>query len=335
VTVFTLQWSHGEAVVLTTAAVLADCRFDLPAGPFRPYARAPWMGTVDDPAIIGHLRELGGDFACVPFGTGPADPVGPPEWASLMSDPPYRPVHGLAGDEEWQLVSYSRSSVTLALPYPQTSIVERLERTVTGRDGAAALDSWLTIYPRRSGKLSVGLHPILRLPEQPGRLKLQADFAFGLVHPRFVQAGQQQEFAELNAVPFDGKVIDISHVPVGRPNVSVQLCGMKGPLRAVFLDEGAELELDWDRDILPSLQIWCTDRGIQGAPWQGQYRGIGVEPIASAFDLHTALSARENPINRRGIPTAVELVSGIPLVIRHSVLAHPVQANGGATSREA
>lgn len=318
---YRLQWSHGEAVVLSTAAVLAECRFDLPTGAFRPYARAPWMGTVSDTSIIGHLRELGGDFACVPFGAGPETPVGPDEWASLMTDPPLQPIHGPAGDEEWRLVSRDEGSVTLALNYPETSIVEKLERRVRGRTGTAALDSELVIHARHPGPISVGLHPILRLPETPGALELQAEFAFGLVHPRQVAEGQPQEFSRLDAVPQPEGLADIGHVPVGKPNLSVQLCGMKGPLRALFTQEGVGVELDWDRTILPSLQIWCTDRGISGEPWRGQYRGIGVEPIASAFDLNSALSCRDNPISRRGVKTAVDLTPGTPLVIRHSMTA--------------
>ncbi len=327
-TAYALNWSHGEAVVLSTAAVLADCRFDLSNGAFRPFARAPWMGTVTDPAIIGHLRELGGDFVCVPFGSGPASPIGPPEWAKLIVDPPCQPIHGPAGDAEWSLIEQTPSSITLGLDYPGGSIVERLERTVRGVDGEPTLESKLTIVPRASGKLSVGLHPILRLPEAPGRLRLSAEFEFGLVHPRHVRTGEAMEFARLDAVPMGDKMIDLSHVPVGLPNVSVQLCRMQGPLRAAFLDDGAGIELDWTRDILPSLQIWCTDRGIDGAPWHGAYRGIGVEPIASAFDLGTALSSRTNPISRAGVETTVSLEAGTPVEIEHRVRARLLNGEG-------
>ncbi len=322
---YRLEWSHGTAEVLSTAAVLADCSFALPGGPFRPYARAPWMGTVDDPAIIGHLRELGGDFVCVPFGSGHDPLAGAPEWAELVQEPPYRPVHGPAGDAEWTLVRQDAHSVTLALDYPEDSLVARLERTVAGRPGAPALDSELVIHPRRSGRLSVGLHPILRLPETNGRLRLAADFAFGIVHPRHAAPGAALEFSSLSAVPFRGSVIDFSQVPVGEPNLSVQLCGMQGPLRAEFLDEGAGIVLDWDRAVLPSLQLWCTDRGIPMPPWNSRYRGIGVEPIASAFDCNTALSTRDNPISRRGVATAVELHAGVPLSIHHSVSAYSTE----------
>lgn len=326
---YRLKWSHGDALVLSTAAMLADCRFDLPNGAFRPYARAPWMGTIEDDGIIGHLRELGGDFACVPFGAGPEQPAGPSEWADLMTEPPAKPIHGPAGDREWHLLDQSESSVTLGLDYPADFIVERLERTVWGVPGEPALRSALTIHPRRSGSISVGLHPILRLPETRGRLELQADFAFGLVHPRQVAPAQDQEFSQLSTVPLDDGQIDLAHVPVGLPNASVQLCGMKGPLRAIFLDEGAGVELDWDRTVLPSLQIWCTDRGIEGPPWHNRYRGIGLEPIASAFDLQCSLSVRDNPISKRGVATSVTLDEGAPVTIVHTMSAFPAARDDG------
>jgi len=31
------------------------------------------------------------------------------------------------------------------------------------------------------------------------------------------------------------------------------------------------------------LQIWHTDGGIGGPPWHNRFRGIGLEPVASAF----------------------------------------------------
>jgi len=317
----TLSWLHGEATVLNTAAMLADCRFDLPNGPFSPFAKAPWMGTVNDPSIIGHLRELGGDFVCVPFGSGGHQGYAPPEWAALMTDPPYRPIHGPAGDSDWAVVSVTATAITLTLDYPENSPVLRLERVIAVREGAPALDFTLTIHARRGADISVGLHPIMRLPERAGRLALSADFDFGLVHPTLTAPGTLQEFATLAAVPWGTGALDLGHVPVDTPNINVQLCGMTGPLTATYLDEGAGLTLDWDRTLLPSLQIWHTDRGIDGKPWKGQFRGIGLEPIAAAFDLNDAVSVRPNPINQRGVATAVRISANRPTVIRHSVAA--------------
>lgn len=307
--------------MLSTAAMLADCRFDLPNGPFSPFAKAPWLGTVHDPAIIGHLRELGGDFVCVPFGSGGHQGYAPPDWAALMTGPPYRPIHGPAADSDWTIVSADASSITLTLDYPESSPVLRLERVITVRAGTPALDFTLTIHARRDADISVGLHPIMRLPERAGGLELSADFAFGLLHPTQTGPGMAQDFTSLSKVPWENTSLDLSHVPVATPNINVQLCGMKGPLTAIYTDEGAGIILDWDRSLLPSLQIWHTDRGIAGKPWNGEYRGIGLEPIAAAFDLNDAVSTHPNPINRRGVATAIRLSPDYPTVIRHSVEA--------------
>lgn len=317
----TLNWDHGTATVLSTAAMLAECHFVLDGKTFSPFARAPWMGTVHDPAIIGHLRELGGDFVCLPFGSGGPRPDIAPEWAKLLDRPAQVPIHGPAADRDWTITEASSSHVRLTLDYPETSIVERVERVVAVRPDAPALDCSFVIVPRRTGSISVGLHPILRLPELRGHLELAADFDFGLVHPGQAQSGRA-EFADLSAVPFAGGRLDMAHLPLQAiANLNVQLCGMQGSVTATYRDEGAGVVLDWDRTLLPSLQIWHTDRGIEGAPWHGQYRGLGLEPIAAAFDFQDAVSTAPNPINQRGVATAVALERGQATTIRHSLAA--------------
>lgn len=316
----TLHWSHGEAKVLATAAMLDSCIFQLPNGAFTPFARAPWMGTVTDTSIIGHLRELGGDFVGIPFGGGRPIADAPPEWARLMTHPVQHPLHGPSGDSDWTITDTTASSVTLSLDYAPDSPVLRLERTVAGRDGDSAIDFTLRIFARHKATLSLGLHPNFRLPETAGRLQLDADFAFGIVHPGQAAHGNT-EFADLSAVPQrDGSTIDFSHVPLSpRADRLVQLCGMRGPLTGTYLDEGAGFELDWDRSLLPSLHIWHTDCGTGGEPWNHQFRAIGLEPLASTFDLNTATSAGPNPINSRGVATAITIDPAQPLVVHHSV----------------
>jgi galactose mutarotase-like enzyme len=317
----TLHWDHGSASILSTAAMLADCTFLLDCKPFSPFARAPWMGTVQDPTIIGHLRELGGDFVGIPFGgSGPA-PDAPAEWAALMHRPRLPVIHGPSGDADWTVTSANETAVTLSLDYPADSPVERLERTIAARPDAPALDFTLVIHARRAAQISVGLHPIFRLPEHSGDLVLSADFAFGLVHPRQTAPGHPQEFSDLAAVPQNGTAVDLSRPPLQQPNLNVQLCGMRGPSTAHYVADNAGIILDWDRTLLPSLQIWHTDRGIDGPPWHGQYRGLGLEPIAAAFDLHDAVSTAPNPINSRGVATSISIHPDKPVVIRHSVEA--------------
>jgi hypothetical protein len=313
-----LIWPFGEATVLTTAAMLDACTFRLGNRHFAPFARAPWMGTLHDPAISGHLRQLGGDFVCLPFGTERIMEDAPGEWAGLLTQATGGPIHGPAADLDWTVLAASDTAVILALDYPETSDVLRIEREISVRPDAPALDCVFRIHARRRAQTSTGLHPILRLPDHPGRLHLSGAFDFGMVHPGY----GGQTFERLDAVPKSGGTVDMSHVPLmPKTDLNVQLCGMREPLRAIYLDEGAGLDLDWDRSLLPSLQIWHTDGGIGAPPFNGAYRGIGIEPVASAFDLGASVSCAPNPINARGIATQIQIDPATPVIIRHTIRA--------------
>ncbi len=315
-----LRWSHGEATVVTTAATVTDATFVLPNGPFKPFARAPWVGKVGDPSITGHLRVLSGDFVGLPFGTGGRQAPTLPQWGDLLTQPANGTIHGPSAHEEWTIVSGDGKTVTLALDYEPHSLVRRLERTISARDGSPALDFTLRIFARHKGSASLGLHPNFRMPEQPGRLELTFPFQFGLTHPGQTAVGDPQEFSSLSSVPKDGARVDMSHLPLSpRTDKNVQLCGVTGPVIGTYLDEGAGFELDWDHALLPSLMIWHTDGGIGGEPWNNQFRGIGLEPLASAFDFHTDVSSGPNPINSRGVRTSIDLDPAQPLEVRHSI----------------
>jgi hypothetical protein len=320
-----LRWPHGQARVLARAAMLADCRFDLPSGPFHPFARAPWTGAFHDTAVSGHLWELGGDFVCLPFGLGRVVEGALPDWAPLLAKAGAGMVHGPAADQVWRVDAASDSAITLSLDYPAPSPVLRMERRISVCPDAPALECTWTIHARRPARVAAGLHPILRLPDIPGRLELQADFAFGLTHPAQVPPGTAQEFATLAAVPRPGGPLDLSHLPLHpKMDLNAQLCGLRGPVRALWLDEGAGLLLDWDRALLPSVQLWHTDGGIGGDPWNHGFRGLGVEPVAAAFDLGQDVSEAPNPISARGVATTLAIDPSAPVVIAHRLEAFAI-----------
>ena len=310
-TAHTLTWPHGTFKILPTAAILAEGHFLLNGTPFAPFARAPWLGDDLAPAITGHLRVLGGDFPCLPFGIGRNMTTTAPDWSAVLKGPTQGPIHGPAAEQDWTVTDATDSAISLTLTYPEDSPVHHVQRTITARPNAPALDFTFTIHARRKTQISAGLHPILRLPDQPGRLHLQAQFQFGLTHPAY-GAKPFQTLAE----------IGLDHVPLHpRRDLNAQLCGITTPLHAIYVDEHAGLTLDWDRRLLPSLQIWHTDRGIPGPPWHNAYRGIGVEPIASAFDLHTDVSTAPNPISARGVATCLHIDPAKPTTLRHSITA--------------
>ncbi len=325
-----LRWSHGRAVVDTTAAMLSDVEFLVGETGFRPFAAAHW--SPDDAAVAGlpgHLRHLGAEFVCLPFGEGGRPDAVAEEWDALIDERRDAPAHGLAADAEWQVIAEADDRIALRLEYPDDGPVAAIERRIVGIGGEAALALELRIESRADGAVPVALHPILRLPERAGGLVLHADFDEGMTHP--AAGGPLQRgavFGDLCTVPVDGGVVDLSRLPLPRgasdADVNVQLCGVRGPIRAEYAAEGMMLEIDWDRRILPAAHLWLSDRALPDAPWSGRYRGLGIEPVAAAFDLAAAVSIEENPLTLRGHRTAVRLGAGIPVMIGYTYRAYKV-----------
>jgi hypothetical protein len=322
-----LRWDHGSLRVGEVGAMLREVVFTLPSGRrFSPFAKAAWVGGGGLDDLAPHLRELGAEFACLPFGVGGPLEEAADDWARLahlhdVNDPP----HGLAANAVWTLEEQTATRLRYGLDYPADHAIRRLERTLAVDPDRPALDLALHIEARRPVRISAGLHPILTLAVPEESLRLAARFAFGLTYPAAVPGGGMaaaigRTFERLDAVPAAaGGTVNLSRLPkaAGIEDV-VQLCGVEGPVEIAFTAESARLVLDWDRSLLPSCQLWISDRALTSPPWNGGYRGLGVEPIASAFDLADACSREPNPISARGIATtlAVEPGAGIDLSYR-------------------
>lgn len=327
---WSISWPFGETGVLATGAMLWDCRFRLPSGRrIAPFAACPWAGedSAEMRAQPGHMRWLGGEFACLPFGAGGPVREPAPDWRHLFDGRVNDPPHGPAANADWTLAAATPSSLELTLDYPAGHDVARLARRIAGVVDRPALDLALTIEARRDCAWPVGLHPILALPERPAALTLEAEFGVGLTYPGIVEPGAMltlpgQTFADLRSVPGPGGKADLTRLPPAHPAEDVvQLFDVAGPVRAVYADEGYAVSVDWDRALLPSCQIWVSDRALQSFPWRGRFRGLGIEPTASAFDFAQGVSQAANPIAAMGYPTAVRLAAGKPLTIRYRIEA--------------
>lgn len=320
----TVEWAYGSAEVSPTAAMLDRISLRLPTGAVQPFARAPWLDRPDPAAagLVGHRRVLAGDFVGVPFGAGGRPAELAPDWRDLIPEQPPAPPHGLSADADWSLRRVGRDRVDLDLDYPDDHDIARLQRTVAGDPDRPGLRLGLTITARREARVPIGLHPILGLPQRPGALRLKIDFDTGFTYPGRVSPGSGptaiwRRFDRLDRVPArDGGTVDLSRLPLGPPVEDiVQLCGVRYPVRLINDEERYELELDWDRTILPHLLIWLSDRGQLDPPWHGAFRGLGLEPVAAAFDFDPALSAAPNPLSEAGFPTAVALTPDYDTVI--------------------
>ena len=325
---WTLDWPHGRATVLATGGILWECAFRLTEGRwFRPFAQAPWGGAGPD-GLPGHMRWLGGEFPCLPFGVGglPRQPVAP--WDAILNGDINDPPHGHAANDDWHAVAATPTHLELQLDYPEGHDIARVTRRIRASPDRPRLDLELTVEARRACRYPVGLHPILRLPDRPGALRLTAGFDIGLTYPAIVEPDRMlaepgEQFRDLAMVPArGGGMVDLSRMPPG-PAVEdvVQLLGVRGPVQARFLDEAAMLELDWDHALLPACQVWVSDRALKTEPWNGSFRGLGLEPTAAAFDFARAASLARSPINDLGYATNLAFAPESPTTIRYSLEA--------------
>ena len=296
---------HVRAEVRAEAAIVRLAEFRLGDRWIAPFADAPWAG---DPAVAaGHMRWLGGEFFCLPFG-GDAYPDAAGGWASTAGD---TPLHGRAATNGWTITKAASDRVTLELAYPLGHAVERIERTVICASDTPVLDIAVSIHARRAARVPAAFHPILRLPERAGALRLDARFASARTHPdtRGPWLAPDRAFDSLARAPGrNGTVVDLSALPPGPAGEAVaQLLRVEGPITTAFVDESFALTLDWDRAALPHALVWVHDRAIDTPPWNGAFRGVGIEPCASAFDLPWAVSAGDNPLALAGETTALAL----------------------------
>mgnify|MGYP001087042724 FL=1 len=325
VTDLPFAWSHGCGLVSTTAGMLRSCVFELEGVAFDPFARATWAPNAF-PQLPGHLRTLGAEFVCLPFGGDPVAGVSA-GWEGARAAQPVVPAHGRPADEEWEIVAQGPGGVSLAPMFPDDEPIQRLERRIAGVPGEPAVALSVSITARRATVTSLGLHPILRLPEQPRSLRLQVGFEAGFTYPVIAddlrpQATAGRRFAALERVPMGDAHEDLSRLPLDRPAEEiVQLAGVTGPVTAFFEQERAGVVIDWDRRRLPCVQLWLSDRALGGDPWRQGYRGLGVEPVASAFDLPVGVSIAQNPISQAGYPTSVALGAGETVTIGYSIHA--------------
>jgi hypothetical protein len=334
---WSITWSHGLVVVHAGAGALGRCEFRLEDGRLvEPFHEAPWIGQGRsvEPPILANLR---GDLLCLPFGRpyGPSDNL-PEPWAAAATwksqdaassgfSESDELLHGYCANADWSLNSDSDQELTIELEYPPNSCIERVTRTVRPVPGEPALEIFVEIIARRVCARPIGFHPNFALRGKPGSFRIEPGrFAFGLTHPGadgVTQAKANARFEKLAAVPVStGGNGSFDRLPfVDDREEILQLCGINGNMRLV--DEAAQVAwtLSWDPSKLPSCLLWMSNRGRHFEPWNGENLCVGVEPVASAFDLGTAAALSVNPISEAGINTAVKLTPETPFTLGYRI----------------
>jgi hypothetical protein len=285
-----------------------------------PLAEAPWA---EDPAIQRdqslppYIRKLGGAFLGLPFG-GRGVPPGLLGWHETPATPPH---HGICASAIWSAKQIGSDRVDLVLEPGPENPLSRIEQTIRCAPDCAKISVIVSAMARSDLRLPLGYHPVLRLPEFPAKIRVNANFERGHVFPYALnplgRAKPSATFFGLEDVPGEAtERLDFSSLPHGRATEELLLLTrVAGPIDTHFDDSGFVLRLDWDRATLPNCLMWLHDGATKSHPWGGSFRGLGVEPCASAFDF----SGSDDPLAKGGDTTAVEFRADEPRTFQFSL----------------
>lgn len=293
--------------------------------PVRPYYLTPWQGKQLEPALIGLLRNLRGDFFCLPFG-GNAD-----EYHGECHQ-----CHGETAAGQWHLAKAGEhdDGVTVFEFELDTKIrPAHVVKHIELHRGHAALYVKHTVSGM-SGKMPYGHHAILHMPEENEKMYFSAgEFDLGMTPSslfsdpknweyQFMASGA--EFDRLSAIPTrfkEPEKYDFSVYPspagytdlmalLKKPSAFPAWSAAAYPQRGYLffsLKNAAEL---------PSTTIWVANSGRYAYPWNGVTRCFAIEETCSYFADGLKPSVEENALTRKGWKTCGEFSPDRPFTVR-------------------
>ncbi|OCP00551.1 MULTISPECIES: hypothetical protein [unclassified Ensifer] len=330
-----LAWAHGCLSVQSLGGMLGPVLFLLPDGrQVSPLHVAPWGNDAKRETLPETLQELRGEWPCVPFGSD-ADRSLPAGWSATGESFEGASVpHGQGSNAHWTWGDCDDRRITMQCHYPEEHPIRLLRRRIVPDPHAAAVDITLEIEARRPCRLPIGLHPTFRLPPRPGAVTIEPGrygqvWSFpGDVEPGAALFTPDRQWPSLGEVDTrNGTTVDATQVPLAQETEDLlQLSGIDGSVALHYRDEGFRARLSWQKEHFPSLLLWFSNRGRKAYPWNGRHVALGVEPIASAFDLGPAVSAANNPVAASGVATAIAFKPDQTFTTRYrlSVEAAPI-----------
>jgi hypothetical protein len=327
-----LAWRHGVVSVQALGGMLGPSVFLLPDGrQISPLHVAPWANEPVDEATPGILRQLRGEWPCVPFGSD-GDRRAANGWAASTAMPTVDPdPHGFAANHEWTFLKGNSSQLELMIAYPEAHPIAELRRFIIPDPAGAALDFELVVTPRRDCLLPIGLHPVFRLPRDPEAMRIEVDGpSAAQTYPGDPDVSSifapDQHAEDWHSIKLrDGASVDPSRVPLRQHTEEVlQLLRIDGRVALWNTTERYRVRLTWEVEHFPSLMLWFSNFGRRAPPWSGRHLALGVEPICGALDLGPQISSQPNPISRRGVPTAHRFVAGQKFITRYRIAVEAV-----------
>ncbi len=278
-----------------------------------PLYLAPWSAEQSRPVLPEILRNLRGEWPCVPFGSYRPKDGFPPDWAAVIGSgdgDPY--LHGFGSNVHWNWTKVTPYEVELSCRYPEDHDIEELVRRVTPVPDRAAVDMELVVKARRRTRLPAGLHftfckPRTRAILRPGTFR-DAWTSPGPPYEEMQAFAPNHRFQDLRHAPARvGGHIDATTFPLPVPAEDlIQLTDVDGRFDIDLPADECRIGLTWNREHFPSVLLWMSNRGLRQPPWNADHVALGVEPICSAFGLGLEATRSENPLSRSGINTCIE-----------------------------
>lgn len=293
---------------------LAPVTFMLGDRVVSPYSLSPWKPAEIDPELPVLLKNLRGDFLCLPF--GPQDGGEP---------------HGETANHNWELVSETNQSLVMEINASDVS--GKIIKTISLRDGETALYVEHLIEGVE-GRWSYGTHPILDLSEIPdgeGRVSI-SPFTWASVYPEVFSnpadgANQALKigaiFSDLSEVPLaDGGTTDLTRYParpatddlvmmVSKPATAEQPFAWSACLMDGYVWFALKNPVDF-----PATLFWLSNGGRSAAPWDSRHTcRIGIEEVCSYFCDSVDLS-RKDLLHNLSVPTTREFSKDQPVSLR-------------------
>ncbi len=306
---------------------LAPVTFKLDDRVVSPYALAPWKPDEIDPALPVLLKNLRGDFLCLPFGP--------------QSD---GPPHGETANVAWKLVSQDSSSLTLEIEASDVSA--KITKTLSLRPSETAI--YLThLIDGLEGDWSYGTHPILDLSSLPaGSARLSVSpFRWASVYPEYFSnpadgAHQQLEigalFSALSEVPLAaGGTTDLSFYPSNSNSDDLVMMVSEASTAeqpfawsACVFDGFVWFALKNPTDF-PATMFWISNGGRSAAPWNSRHTArIGIEDVCSHFCDSVDIS-RKNLLHKLGVPCTRSFSKDQPVTLKNIQAVAAVPSNFG------
>ena len=303
--VFPLSSDRVSLGVTETGGHLSDVSFDIGRDrPVMPLHTAPWSPGELDPGIDPILEVLRGDFFCAPFAANDVEPA-------------ETRIHGATANGTWRLAAAGDGwlDAVLETDVMGASVTKRVEV----RPGEAV------VYQRHTlagghGRLPLGQHAMLHA--DPPLLLAFSPWVWAGTPPVPVESPPEgrsalatgQEITDpTRAQLADGGTADITRFPFDAGHDDIWSLA-SDPALAFAWTAATCPEAGWvwfglkNPRILPETLLWLSHGGRHYAPWNGRHTHcIGLEEVCSYFHLGHAASIADNPLTRRGIPTAIAL----------------------------